>query len=493
VNAALRLLVIDDSPTIRKLVEISFKHTTWTIDFARSGSEGVALAGRRSPDLVLLDFVLPDMRGTDVCGALARDEKTGRIPILVMSGKGNAVRDLFRAFPAVVDVVAKPFDAADIVARANRAVAAPRGGRAEEGNLFEGRLGPFAPVELLRLVAGNDRSGELTLRHGEQRVRMHVRRGQIVLATCHDPVAYAGEKTAAALGAPSDAWTRAEAEQRASGKPVYVTLAEQGALAAAELPSILQEHGKRTLLSALEARAARFAWNTEDTAPAYVDLYGRPLTMAQVTLELLRRSAPRPGTSYSTARVYERTRGFSRKIRGVELSDAERRVLSVVDGRATVEEVARLAELGPLLAAEVAERLTAVDLLQEGQTSGAESAGPVLVADPYTESFGEPLRALFAERAEPVRTVAVEAGEEIYEAIVRERPRMVIINATALGPAAARTAEVVRTSAGFGGLPLVAVLEAPAEAAATELGMLGFDAVLTKPVLFSDIERLLTV
>jgi two-component system OmpR family response regulator len=57
-----RVLVIDDSTTVRKLVEIAMRGSGVAIDVAATGSEGVAQARAVTPDVVLLDFLLPDLR-----------------------------------------------------------------------------------------------------------------------------------------------------------------------------------------------------------------------------------------------------------------------------------------------------------------------------------------------------------------------------------------------------------------------------------------------
>ncbi|MGC4088001.1 MAG: response regulator [Polyangiaceae bacterium] len=126
--SSLRLLVIDDSMTIRKLVELSLRGSAWTTEFAASGEEGISRAKQSPPDLILLDFVLPDMRGSDVCARLSKNPATARVPILVMSAKHENVRELFRDFPQVADFVPKPFNAAEIQSRLERlkpAAAAP--------------------------------------------------------------------------------------------------------------------------------------------------------------------------------------------------------------------------------------------------------------------------------------------------------------------------------------------------------------------------------
>jgi DNA-binding response OmpR family regulator len=112
-----QLLVIDDSPTIRKLVEISFKQSSIVVEFAGTGGDGAARAARNPPDLVLLDYVLPDMSGVDVCRALARDPRSASVPVMLMSAKHERVRPQFAEFESVVDFIGKPFTIQDITAR----------------------------------------------------------------------------------------------------------------------------------------------------------------------------------------------------------------------------------------------------------------------------------------------------------------------------------------------------------------------------------------
>ena len=113
-----QLLVVDDSPTIRKLVEISFRTTGWSVDYAACGKEAMTLADNRPPDLILLDYVLPDMKGVDVCSMLARSERTSHAPIILMTAKDPTVRADFKGFDSVVGFMAKPFTSADLMARA---------------------------------------------------------------------------------------------------------------------------------------------------------------------------------------------------------------------------------------------------------------------------------------------------------------------------------------------------------------------------------------
>jgi CheY-like chemotaxis protein len=117
------VLVIDDSATVRKLVEISLRGRALQAHFADSGSEGLRCATALTPAAILLDYVLPDTTGVEVCRALAADPRTQTIPILVVTAKPERMRSDFQPFPAVVDFITKPFAALDLIARIERAIA----------------------------------------------------------------------------------------------------------------------------------------------------------------------------------------------------------------------------------------------------------------------------------------------------------------------------------------------------------------------------------
>jgi two-component system phosphate regulon response regulator PhoB len=117
------VLVIDDSATVRKLVEISLRGRSLRAHFADSGGEGIRCATQLVPAAILLDFMLPDMTGLEVCRALAADARTRTIPILLVSAKHERVRGEFQPFPSVVDFLGKPFSGPDLIARIDRAIA----------------------------------------------------------------------------------------------------------------------------------------------------------------------------------------------------------------------------------------------------------------------------------------------------------------------------------------------------------------------------------
>jgi CheY-like chemotaxis protein len=113
----IRLLHIDDEPDIREIIEISLGlDRAFTTRSCESGAEGLIAAAEWSPDVILLDVMMPVMDGPATLAALREDPKTAGIPVIIMTARAQ-VRELdrFRALGAV-GVIAKPFDPMTIAA-----------------------------------------------------------------------------------------------------------------------------------------------------------------------------------------------------------------------------------------------------------------------------------------------------------------------------------------------------------------------------------------
>lgn len=116
------VLVIDDDPMIRKLVPIKLRRLGAEVICAASGSQGLAVAQERFPDLILLDVSMPDMDGFEVCRQLHADPLTSEIPIIFLTGSDDR-SEKTRGFDlGAVDYVVKPFDADELHARVRAAL-----------------------------------------------------------------------------------------------------------------------------------------------------------------------------------------------------------------------------------------------------------------------------------------------------------------------------------------------------------------------------------
>ena len=107
-NTDLRILLVDDEPTFRELLRITFEGASIGVVEAASGEEALALLAGDVPDAIVLDLRLPGIGGTDLCRRLRRDAATREIPIVVLSGGDSD--ELERACKAGADeVIGKPF------------------------------------------------------------------------------------------------------------------------------------------------------------------------------------------------------------------------------------------------------------------------------------------------------------------------------------------------------------------------------------------------
>ncbi len=111
-----KILVIDDSPTILKVVQLVLTKAGFQVQTAADGEAGVAAAREARPDLILLDFVMPKMNGYQVCRALADDDDLRDIPVVLMSAKGDQVGERFVKVMGIVDYITKPFSPEAITA-----------------------------------------------------------------------------------------------------------------------------------------------------------------------------------------------------------------------------------------------------------------------------------------------------------------------------------------------------------------------------------------
>ena len=111
-----RILIIEDNADTRKFLEAMLAKSYEVIS-AENGVIGIDYARNRSPNLIILDIMLPILSGYDTCSLLKKDEKTKHIPILFLSAK-NTVNDITQGLDTGADdYVPKPFDYKELLAR----------------------------------------------------------------------------------------------------------------------------------------------------------------------------------------------------------------------------------------------------------------------------------------------------------------------------------------------------------------------------------------
>jgi len=104
-----RVLVVDDSVTIRRVVRRTLTDAGFEVSAAGDGREGLELAQREVPDLVLVDFVMPQMNGLKFVHAMRAIANLEAVPVVLMSAKADKIGDGFVSQTGAVDAIAKPF------------------------------------------------------------------------------------------------------------------------------------------------------------------------------------------------------------------------------------------------------------------------------------------------------------------------------------------------------------------------------------------------
>lgn len=109
-----KILVIDDEPAIRDLMELVLRRDNYQVKTAENGAAGLKEVYTFQPDLVLLDLMLPDYSGYDLCREIL---KQSAIPVIMVSAKNETIDKVLGLELGAEDYLTKPFDNRELLAR----------------------------------------------------------------------------------------------------------------------------------------------------------------------------------------------------------------------------------------------------------------------------------------------------------------------------------------------------------------------------------------
>ena len=112
-----KILNVEDEKDIIKMLEYNLKKEGFRVVDARDGEDALDLANRENPDLILLDLMLPGMDGLEVCKALKKENKTGSIPVIMLTAKSQESDKVVGLELGADDYVTKPFSPRELIAR----------------------------------------------------------------------------------------------------------------------------------------------------------------------------------------------------------------------------------------------------------------------------------------------------------------------------------------------------------------------------------------
>jgi len=112
-----KVLVVDDEKDIVDLIAYNLEKEGFTTVKAYDGGQALNLVRTESPDMVILDLMLPGVRGLDVCKTIRRDKKTERLPIIMLTARNDDLDKILGLEMGADDYVTKPFNVKELIAR----------------------------------------------------------------------------------------------------------------------------------------------------------------------------------------------------------------------------------------------------------------------------------------------------------------------------------------------------------------------------------------
>jgi CheY-like chemotaxis protein len=394
------VLVIDDSPTILKVVQLVLAKAGFHVLTAADGEAGLEAAREQRPEVILLDFVMPKMNGYQVCRALTSDASLKDVPVVLMSAKGDQVGERFVKVMGIVDYITKPFSPEAITAVVQHTI--NKYGRKlertpdhsgpkpkvdlsdetfQEGSpppLMDGepaltgdmRVIPLA--EVLQLLSAQAQSGILSVQRGTSRVDVCFRQGKVDQAL---PQGLAEEFQIGAYVVTLQLMGQAELDSFIANRPAVPTgvrpigqaLMKAGYLSEPELKQAISKQTCELIYEVLRWNFGRFNFRaTRDLPPSAVEA-NLGLDIDAILMEGFRRVdewhlIEREIENFD--QVFLRNEDAVAQMGRGRLTREELAVLELVNGKNTVKEIIRQSRMTSFEVSKMLYRLLSIKLLR---------------------------------------------------------------------------------------------------------------------------------
>ena len=103
------ILLVDDSPTVRKIVKVTLTKIGYRVIMAEDGLEALAKIEDEKPDLILLDIIMPHLDGYQVCSLIKKNPHYKHVPVVMLSGKDGFFDKVRGRLAGSTDYITKPF------------------------------------------------------------------------------------------------------------------------------------------------------------------------------------------------------------------------------------------------------------------------------------------------------------------------------------------------------------------------------------------------
>ncbi len=398
------VLVIDDSAMLLSFVKEILGERGCEVTTAETGEEGLRLCASNLPDLILLDFVLPDMKGDEVCRRLLADPEEAKIPVIYVSGFGADLRTEAGELPNVVGALHKPFTSEALLRTVQKylgwaelpdapepmpapreiappepvrrplpgnspapmeSVGASNGPQPQESlaaaaetpapapsattpepsvaAYFCGDSSFFSLHWALQTIARENLTGILRAFWDRDAIELLARQGRVVVVTSRSPSLYCEETPVTLLNVPQEAVAGASARQAENGCPIFLTLANEGSILREPALQLVQHYGQKTF-SKLWTTRVRFVFEQHELPEYAGDLPAAEEEIDQWALSTLRFVQYQElgkNVLMDDSSVPAYTRDGYERVQGLRLTAAEAQFASQFDGSRSIAQIAK--------------------------------------------------------------------------------------------------------------------------------------------------------
>jgi DNA-binding response OmpR family regulator len=490
-----KVLVIDDSLMLLSFVKEILSEADYDVVTASNAAESLATAKADPPELILLDYVLPDMKGDEVSRKLLEDPLTAKVPVIYMSGFGTDLRPDRAATPNVIGSLNKPFTSDFLIKTVEthmpqspeepepaspeqspvdfvvpEAPAKPQtemepavepkthaeewwsappvqaqdtwgqnpfppGEPAEqnpEANFIPASTPAEAPVPVapapapsskpvvaqdvdwpnetvtggayfcgdtrffslnwaLQTIAKGKLTGILRCFWTKDPIELLCKDGEVILASTRDPELYCTEQPITLVNLDQDRIAEAREQQRATGRPMFITLADRGLLLQEPALQLVQHYGQKLFSHLWTAPRVRFVFEQSTELPEYAANVAAEADVdhwALATLRLIQFTELGNKADYNPASIPAYTRDGFERVQNLRLTVAEAQFASQFNGVRSVQQIAKNLRLDLKFARLTLFRFLAIEIVELWPATAAAKPERKGVLQRLTRSIG---------------------------------------------------------------------------------------------------------
>jgi len=325
--------VIDDSVMLLGFVEEILTEANYDVVTAGTAEEGLQATRQQKPDLILLDYLLPDLRGDEVSRRLSEDESTAHIPVIFMSGFAADLGDAQARSENILGILHKPFTSDSLVKAVQANLSGGEGAEPALRSEFTNVIGPedeetpavitsplwsepastmspeseqvhsgfgdsefyaqpqpalfesgalantyfsgdssfFSFSRALRVIGHEKLTGILRSAGTRENVDLYAREGKVVLVTTRDAETYCSEAPVTLVNIDADRVAAARETQSQTGCPLFITLLREDLILRDPALQLVQHYGQKLFAQHWSAPSVRFAFEQTSELPDFTN------------------------------------------------------------------------------------------------------------------------------------------------------------------------------------------------------------------------------